>query len=118
MRNMRTGDHVLRNWRWRIKGESVRFAEQHWKFSKGSIYEGIGFWDGEEEEEEEQGGLQLEEKFNRFICDSSICVVWLSQQSPVLGESQGQNITVIYHQDCFPFKYDSYFSVSHAGCNF
>lgn len=50
-------------WRWRIRGESVRFAEQHWKFSEGSVYEGIGFRDvGGEEEEEEQGGLQLWEK--------------------------------------------------------
>lgn len=64
MRNRRTRDHVLRKWRWRISGESVRFAEQHWKFSEGRVYEGIGFRDvgGEEEEEEEQGGLQLEEK--------------------------------------------------------
>lgn len=41
----------------------MRFAEQHWKFSEGSVYEGIGFRDvGGEEEEEEQGGLQLWEK--------------------------------------------------------
>lgn len=41
----------------------MRFAEQHWKFSEGSVYKGIGFRDvGGEEEEEEQGGLQLWEK--------------------------------------------------------
>lgn len=42
MRNRRSRDHVLRKWRWRISGESVIFAEQHWKFSKGSVYEEAG----------------------------------------------------------------------------
>lgn len=42
MRNRRARDHVLRKWRWRIRGERVRFAEQHWRFSEGSVYEGIG----------------------------------------------------------------------------
>ena len=43
MRNRRARDHVLRKWRRRIRGESVRFAEQHWKFSEGSVYKRIGF---------------------------------------------------------------------------
>lgn len=42
MRNRKASDHVLRKWRRRIRGESERFAEQHGKFSEGSVYERIG----------------------------------------------------------------------------
>lgn len=42
MRNRRARDHVLRKRRWRIRGECVRIAEQHSKFSEGSVYEMIG----------------------------------------------------------------------------
>lgn len=42
MRNRRTRDRVLRKWRWRIREGSVIFAEQHWRFSKGSVNEEAG----------------------------------------------------------------------------
>ncbi len=32
----------MRKWRWRIRGESVRFAEQYCKFSEVCVCEGIG----------------------------------------------------------------------------
>lgn len=41
MRNRKTGDHVLRKSRWRIRGKSLRFAEQHWKFSSGAYMRGL-----------------------------------------------------------------------------
>ena len=81
MRNRRTRDHVLRKWRWRIRGESVRFAEQHCKFSEESVHEGIGL---EKHRQRRRKRRRRRNKvdfswgrrgLNLFICDSSICTV-------------------------------------------
>lgn len=107
MRNWRTGDHVLR--KWGIRGKSVRFAQQHWKFSEGSIYERIGLDKYRRRRRNKVDFCWRRRRLNLLICDSSVCDSKSAQSLIMRGhEAQGQtNRTpqMMSRSDCGLFKF-------------